>query len=74
MTRFAHALFGIVPAWRDLCDRRLPLWGFLGRRARVARLHALRCQACDLRPRCKRRVSSGSSRPARGCPNAELFH
>jgi hypothetical protein len=37
MRRFAHALFGILPAWRHLCDRQLPLWRFHGRRSRLHR-------------------------------------
>ena len=48
---FARALVGILPVWRGLCDRRLPLWTLLGRRAHaLGRLQAvqaeLRCIAC----------------------------
>ena len=78
MKLFTQALAGIVPAWRDLCDRRLPLWTMLGRRARsLRRLEAiraqLRCERCHLQPRCRRRLAAKLYGPARGCPNVEFF-
>ena len=78
MTRFSQALAAIVPVWRHFCDSGLPLWALLGRRSRsLRRLDALkaelRCQRCDLKPSCRRRVRGGIPVPARGCPNAELF-
>lgn len=77
MTRFAHALFGILPAWRRLCDQHLPLWGFRRRRSRLHRLEALRaelrCSLCDARARCRSRMARRRARPVAGCPNVELF-
>jgi len=72
MTTFAHALLGVLPAWRF--DRRLPLRAFLPRRARVERLQALRCESCLLQPPCRKRIAAGAFRPPRGCPNAGLFN
>jgi hypothetical protein len=75
---FAQSLAGILPAWRGLCDARLPVWTFLGRRvARFGRLRALearlRCEACGSRQRCRGRIARGLSRPPRACGNAHLF-
>jgi hypothetical protein len=76
MTRFAHALFGILPAWSRLCRRDLPLWRFY-RRRRLERLDALRaelrCRICELRARCRGRIARGFARPAASCPNVRLF-
>jgi hypothetical protein len=73
MTRFGHVLFALLPGWRGLCDKRLPLWGFYRKRARLPRLEALRaerrCRLCAARPHCKAR----SAGPVAGCPNAGLF-
>lgn len=78
MTSFARALLGILPAWRRLGGHRLPVWGFLKRRgARVERLEALqaglRCEMCDSKTQCIRRLAAGSDAPMPGCPNLELF-
>lgn len=78
MSPFAQSLAGALPAWRSLCDQRLPLWRFLGRRARsLSRLQALtaalRCESCRARQRCLRRISAGLSGPAPGCPNRGLL-
>jgi hypothetical protein len=77
MTRFAHALFGILPAWRRLCDRQLPLWRFHRRRQRLHRVEALRaelrCGQCDARARCRSRIAHRRAGPVAGCPNASLF-
>jgi hypothetical protein len=77
MTRFAHALLGILPAWRRLCHRDLSLWSYFMRRYRLERLDALRaelrCRVCDLRARCRGRIARGLVRPAAGCPNARMF-
>ena len=77
MTRFAHALFGILPAWRRLCDPYLPLWSFHRRRSRLERLEALRaefrCRLCHARAYCRSRIARRRARPAAGCPNASLF-
>ena len=75
---FARSLVGILPVWRGLCDRKLPLWTLLGRRARaLGRLQALeaeeRCAPCRSRPRCRQRIAAGLSGPARGCPNSHLL-
>ena len=77
MTRFAHALFGILPAWRRLCDPYLPLWSFHRRRSRLERLEALRaelrCRLCDTRAYCRSRVARRRARAPAACPNASLF-
>ncbi len=78
MSPFARSLVGILPAWRCLCDRKLPLWTLLGRRARaLGRLQALeaeeRCAPCRSRARCRQRIAAGLSGPARRCPNTQLF-
>jgi hypothetical protein len=78
VTSFTQALAGILPDWRHLCDRRLPLWGLLGPRGRsIRRLEALKaalsCGGCRLQPRCRRRIVAGVHGPARHCPNAALF-
>jgi hypothetical protein len=77
MTRFAHALFGILPAWRRLCDPHLPPWGFHRQRFRLPRVEALRaelrCGLCDTRARCRSRIARGRTGPVAGCPNASLF-
>lgn len=76
MTTFAHVLYGLLPEWRSLCDRCLPLWSFR-RRARLSRLEALRaerrCRLCDARTQCRSRIARHLSRPVAGCPNAQLF-
>jgi hypothetical protein len=75
---FARSLVGILPAWRGLRDRRLPLWALLGRRAQaVGRLQALEaelhCIACRSQPLCRRRIAARLPGPVRGCPNRQLF-
>jgi hypothetical protein len=77
MTPFARASFGVLPAWRPLRDRRLPLWAFLSPHTRLPRAESLRadlrCRLCDSHARCRRRIAVGASTPRNGCPNAELF-
>jgi hypothetical protein len=77
MTTFARTLFAVLPAWRPLRSRGLPLWLFLGPHARLSRVEALRadvrCAACDRQSLCRRRAARGASRPPAGCPNAEFF-
>jgi hypothetical protein len=71
MTPFAHGLLGALPAWRF--DRRLPLWAFLPRGARVERMQALRCASCQVHVSCRRRIAAGAFSPPRACPNVQLL-
>ena len=78
MTPFYRALIGIVPAWRTLARRDLPLWTFIKRRrlspARNAVLLAqFRCALCDSQTGCKARISRGRITPGSACPNAALL-
>ena len=76
MTPFHRALIGIVPAWRALARRDLPLWTFI-RRRRLSRNEALlaefRCALCGSQTGCKARISRGRITPGSGCPNAALL-
>jgi hypothetical protein len=78
MTPFYRALIGILPAWRSLASRDLPLWTFLRRRRLTpardeALLAEFRCALCDSQAECKARISRGRTRPGSGCPNAALL-
>jgi hypothetical protein len=77
MTRFAHALFALLPAWRPLRRPELPLWRFPRRRSLLARLDALRaelrCEKCAARADCRARLSRRCLKPVASCANAQLF-
>lgn len=78
MTPFYRALIGIVPAWRTLARRELPLWTFLKRRRlsparNEALLAEFRCALCESQTECKARISRGRITPGSGCPNAALL-
>ena len=77
MTRFGHALFLVLPAWRRLRDFGLPLWSFMRRRSLLQRLEALRaeqrCRGCQARERCRSRIVRRLARPLAGCPNTLLL-
>jgi hypothetical protein len=78
VTPFHRALIAILPAWRPLAVRELPVWGFLLRRrpapSRDEALRAeFRCALCTQQRTCRRRLARGRRRPAERCPNAELL-
>jgi len=77
MTRFAHGLFLVLPAWQRLRGLSLPLWGFVRRRSRLQRVEALRaerrCRSCQARDRCRKRIVRRLPSPVAGCPNTMLL-
>ena len=78
MTPFHRALIGILPAWRSLVRRELPMWGVIRRRrltpARDAALRAeFRCALCDWQEDCRQLLAGGRAKPGYRCPNARLL-
>lgn len=77
MTRFAHALFALLPGWRRLRRPDLPLWRFPRRRSLLPRLDALRaelrCEKCAARADYCAYLSRRRLKPVANCANAQLF-
>ena len=74
----AGLLIGILPDWRRMIGRRLPVHAFLRRQGepldgRAAQQAELRCAMCGAKAQCEQRLAAGERSPIAGCPNPELL-